>query len=152
MSVISIIGEECKLDRLGRIADLTGGEVERVSPLTLMDNFNNILERPILATKVSATMFLHKGFYFRNADADPDKAQFTITLGNVNEDAEAFYEFGVRREFLPHRAELGTEAVGTAGADAAGEQTGSATAATSQKDEETAASSIPKLSALPFQV
>eukprot|EP00048_Salpingoeca_helianthica_P014573 m.222372 g.222372 ORF g.222372 m.222372 type:complete len:765 (-) comp16017_c0_seq1:86-2380(-) len=104
VSVISIIGEECKLERLGRVADVTGGDVARVSPLTLHKDFNSILAKPLLATNVSATMFLHAGLYFRNADADPRKNQFTIELGNVNEDSETFFDFGVRREYINRKA------------------------------------------------
>jgi Mg-chelatase subunit ChlD len=35
VSIISIEGEECNIDTLSRIAELTGGAVERVDPILL---------------------------------------------------------------------------------------------------------------------
>lgn len=173
VSVISIIGEECQLERLGRIADATGGEVERVSALTLMNDFNNILEKPVVATNVSATMFLHKGFYFRNADADPRESKFTVELGTVTADSEAFYEFGLRREFLAKRAAAPAPAasdgagapVAASASAAAAMETSAATDAASAEASAAGASrsaagaaaapasgTLPKLQALPFQL
>lgn len=36
VSIISIIGDECNIDTLGRLAELTGGSVERVDPINLL--------------------------------------------------------------------------------------------------------------------
>lgn len=35
INVVSIIGDECNLDSLSKLADLTGGNVERVDPVSL---------------------------------------------------------------------------------------------------------------------
>lgn len=171
VSVISIIGEECRLERLGRVADQTNGVVERVSPLTLAENFHSILEKPTIATNVSATMFLHKGLYFRNVDADPRSTKFTTTLGNVNADSEAFYEFGVRRELLPRRTPAATphSAAAAAPSPAApgapppaaadpGAEAGAAAAPAAPAPPSAAApaapsaAAAPKLAQLPFQL
>src|SRR5687768_5319404 len=50
VSIISIEGEECNIDTLSKIAELTGGEVERVNPVQLTQNFANILSLPVIAT------------------------------------------------------------------------------------------------------
>lgn len=61
INVVSIIGDECNLDSLSRLADLTGGNVERVDPVSLTTNFANILSEPIIASNVVAKVKLHKG-------------------------------------------------------------------------------------------
>lgn len=52
VSVVSIAGEECRLEHLGTVADVTGGEVERVDPLKLAENFQALLSNPIIACDV----------------------------------------------------------------------------------------------------
>jgi hypothetical protein len=43
VSVVSIEGEECRLENLGVVAELTGGDVTKVDPEHLHENFANIL-------------------------------------------------------------------------------------------------------------
>jgi len=52
INVISIAGDECNLDALAKLAEVTGGEVERVNPVELTSNFANILSQPIIASNV----------------------------------------------------------------------------------------------------
>ena len=50
VNLISIEGEECKLEKLCPIVEKTYGEVLKVDPEKLTENFANILESPIIAT------------------------------------------------------------------------------------------------------
>lgn len=43
INIVSIIGDECNLESLSKLAELTGGNVERVDPISLTKNFSNIL-------------------------------------------------------------------------------------------------------------
>ncbi len=52
MSVISIKGTDCKMVELGKVADVTGGQVNIVDPLKLTQEFGTILSDPIIATNV----------------------------------------------------------------------------------------------------
>lgn len=52
VNIVSIEGEECQIDILSRMAELTGGNVQRVSPKDLIDNFSDLLSLPTLATNV----------------------------------------------------------------------------------------------------
>ena len=52
VSVISIKGDECALEDLGRVAEHTGGTVVRVDPQELAQNFKQILAQQVVATKV----------------------------------------------------------------------------------------------------
>ena len=53
---------------MSKIAELTGGAVERVDPILLTQNFANILQLPVIATNVVTKVKLHKGLEFRNED------------------------------------------------------------------------------------
>lgn len=52
VSIVSIEGPACKLENLGIVADLTGGDVERVDPLKLTENFDTLLKKSVIATHV----------------------------------------------------------------------------------------------------
>jgi hypothetical protein len=43
VNIISIQGEECNIETVSKISELTGGEVQRVDPKNLIDNFSNML-------------------------------------------------------------------------------------------------------------
>lgn len=61
INIVSIIADECDLETLSQLAELTGGEVQRVDPISLTKNFANINQLPIIATNVVAKIKLHKG-------------------------------------------------------------------------------------------
>lgn len=44
INIVSIIGDECNLESLSTLAELTGGNVERVDAISLTKNFSNILQ------------------------------------------------------------------------------------------------------------
>jgi len=96
VSIISIKGEECDLEALGKVAEMTGGDVLRVDPLELHKNFSSMLAKPVIATQVSATFLIHSGLTFRNEDNDINK--IVREIGNVTEDTEVAFEFGVRSD------------------------------------------------------
>lgn len=43
MNIVSIEGDECNMDSLSKLAEMTGGSVERVDPTTLTKNFASML-------------------------------------------------------------------------------------------------------------
>jgi len=61
VSIVSIEGDECNMDSLGKVAEMTGGIVERVDPTTLTKNFASMLSIPVIATNVEAKVKIHKG-------------------------------------------------------------------------------------------
>lgn len=135
VSVVSIIGSECKLEFVGTVADITGGRVDRVDPLSLTKNFSAMLEKPTLATSVAVTMFLHKRLFFRGEDAET--SVLAREIGSCTEDTEVLFEFGVHKRAKPEEAP--SAAAGEAASAAAGE---AASSAASASDPE----------AFPFQV
>ena len=76
VSIISIEGEECRLESLIGVIEKTGGEVNRVAPDRISEEFSNILSNEVLATKVEIQITLHKSVEFKNED------QENLTFGN----------------------------------------------------------------------
>ena len=99
VNIISIEGEECNIDTLSKIAEMTGGNVNRVNPLQLAQNFANILSLPVIATNVTLKVKLHKGLEFRNEDPlslSEDKSLLVKELGNVTEETEITFEYRLK--------------------------------------------------------
>lgn len=100
INIISIIGDDCNLDALSKLAEMTGGEVERVNPVELTNNFANILSQPIIASNVVAKVKLHKGMTFRNEDPSrlsEDLSLMTREIGNVTADSEITFEYTMKK-------------------------------------------------------
>ena len=99
VSVISIEGDECNIDSLAKLAELTGGIVERVDPTTLTKNFASMLSIPVIATNVEAKVKIHKGLQFRNElskDVSDDKTALAKQFGNVTKESVFTFEFGLK--------------------------------------------------------
>jgi hypothetical protein len=99
VNIVSIIGEECNIDTLSKIAEVSGGDVQRVDPKDLIENFGNILMSKVIATKVQLKVKLHKGLEFRNENEQAlsaDKTILTKDLGNVTEDTDVTFEYKLK--------------------------------------------------------
>lgn len=99
VNTISIEGEECNIDTLSKLSEVTGGSVERVDPIQLTQNFANILSVPVIATNVVTKVKLHKGLEFRNeeeANLSEDKSLIVKQLGNVTEETDITFEFRLK--------------------------------------------------------
>ena len=99
INIVSIAGDECNLDSLANLAELTGGNVERVSPNTLTQNFANIMAMPSIATNCVTKVKIHKARQFRNENVallNEDKTLLVKELGNVNEDTIFTFEYCLR--------------------------------------------------------
>ena len=101
VSVISLRGDECRLEHLGRVAEATGaytvvfgvlqfifaflftpcllrcvsgGTIDRVDPLNLGSQFSNILANAVVATHVKAKMLVGRALRFRKGVDDEASA------------------------------------------------------------------------------
>ena len=99
VNIVSIIGDECNLDSLTKLAELTGGNIDRVDPVSLTKTFANSLAAPIIATNVVTKVKLHKGLMFRNEldqVLSEDKTMMVKDIGNVTEDYEITFEYTLK--------------------------------------------------------
>lgn len=99
VNVVSIKGDECNIESLSTLSEMTGGNVERVDPTTITANFANILSQPVIATQVVTKVKIHKGLCFRNEEAanlSADKTMLVRELGNVTEGNEFTFEYTLK--------------------------------------------------------
>jgi len=99
INVISIEGDEANINSLSKMAELTGGNVEKVNPTTLSDEFANMLSVPVIATKVESRVKLHKGLQFRNElpeNLSADKSILGKKFGNVTGETVFTFEYGMK--------------------------------------------------------
>jgi hypothetical protein len=64
ISVISIEGQECRLESLAIFTEETGGNIVKVAPETLADEFASMISEDVIATSVTVQVFLHKAIKF----------------------------------------------------------------------------------------
>lgn len=84
---------------MSALAELTGGQVERVSPTSLMQDFANMLSIPVIATNVDAKVKLHMGLQFRNElpeDLSEDKSLLARRFGNTTAETVFTFEYGMK--------------------------------------------------------
>lgn len=99
ISIISIKGENCKLEYLSALAKESGGDVNMVTQEKLVDEFSNILSNPVIATQVKAKVFLHKAFQFRDEDKElmsDDCSLLVRDLGNVTDETQITFEYTLK--------------------------------------------------------
>ena len=66
VSIVSIEGQDCRLDALNYVTSQTEGDIFKVSPDKLLTQFSNIIQDEIIATEVSIQINLHKAVKFYN--------------------------------------------------------------------------------------
>merc|ERR1711997_343191 len=66
VNIISITDDGCKLENLGKIVEITNGNLKRINPLNLAEKFSGIIENESIATNCQAKMLLHPGLKFHN--------------------------------------------------------------------------------------
>ena len=96
ISIVSIVGEDCRLEMLSPLAELTGGDIIKVDPLNLSKDFASILSDVIIATNVELKVKIHKGFTFRNENPEnvsQDGSLMTRQIGNASEGQEVTIEY-----------------------------------------------------------
>jgi len=99
VNLVSIKGDECNIEALSTLQDLTGGSIERVEPANLTKNFANMLSKPVIATNVVVKIKLHKGLQFRNEVAQQlsqNNTRLTKDMGNVTEDNIFTFEYTIK--------------------------------------------------------
>ena len=99
ISVITLVEGGCRLDILSPIANLTGGDIVRVNPMNLTNDFEAVVNDQVLATNVSVKAILHKALQFRNEDEkylSPYKTTLSRDIGNATKDTVITFEYSVK--------------------------------------------------------
>ena len=100
VSLISLIGSECKLDSLSVVAERTSGSVSRVNPVSLTEDglMSSLKNRPVIGYTVMAMVLLHSGLKFRGEfdDENEDRNWIVKDLGNVRTGKELTFAYSFR--------------------------------------------------------
>jgi len=92
VSIVSIKGTNTSLEHIAKIAAETRGYNDIVDPLNLTKNFNFILQNNIVATDVSATMYLNRGLTFRH-EKNVLNSKATRVIGNCTKETNITFEY-----------------------------------------------------------
>ncbi|KAK6171248.1 hypothetical protein SNE40_019476 [Patella caerulea] len=154
ISVITIKCAETRLVQLGKLADLTSGQVNHVDPMKLTEEFSNILADRIIATNVTATFILHKNLVF----LEEDTKEYVIVknIGNATMETEITFKYGKKAdtsEKKQEKEECSKGAMATNANQSSIDQSSTDTGATSGKSPtDTGATSDTAPTELPFQL
>jgi len=99
VSVVSIKGEECNLERISTVCEQTGGKIERVDPAQLIagGEFSAVLGAPIVAYQTMAMVILHRGMRFQDEFEDEDNRNWLVKdIGNVVAGKEMVFAYNFR--------------------------------------------------------
>mmetsp|Transcript_29272 Transcript_29272/g.52346 ORF Transcript_29272/g.52346 Transcript_29272/m.52346 type:complete len:588 (+) Transcript_29272:1227-2990(+) len=96
VSVVSLTGEECKLETLSILTDMTGGEIDKVDAEKLSQDFSAILAEKTIATHAEVTVRLEKSIVFRNelpGNLNPNHTVLKKVVGNVTQFSNFTFEY-----------------------------------------------------------
>ena len=100
VSVVSLIGTECKLESLSVVAERTSGSVDRVDPVSLTEGalVGSLTGQPVIGYTVMAMVMLHSGLKFRGEfDDENENRNWVIKdLGNVRKGKELTFAYSFR--------------------------------------------------------
>jgi hypothetical protein len=99
VSIISIEGEECQLESLISVTESTGGDVIRVAPEKISEEFANILSCEVIATQVDVQVTLHKAIEFRNEypqNLSFARSRLEKVVGNATIDSSFSFAFNLK--------------------------------------------------------
>lgn len=100
INVISIRGDDCSLEHLGALADMTSGTVDIVDPLDLSKQVAQILSKPVLATGVTLRMLVDNNLVFPSTGNNADIREY----GTVNSDTDPTFAFEARKPLVAKEA------------------------------------------------
>jgi hypothetical protein len=66
VNVMTIKGEGCKMEIIGKLPELTNGNMKVVNPEKLSEDFANVLKDEVVGINVEVVVQLHKSMKFRN--------------------------------------------------------------------------------------
>jgi len=100
IDLITFEDEQSNIDILMHMIEETGGEIIRVKPTEILNQFSNLLTNEIVATNVKVKVKLHKLMQFRNEDVTKLKhfgSTLTRELGNVTKETEMYVEYSFKK-------------------------------------------------------
>jgi len=95
INLITFKDEESEINILLEMIKESGGDISRVNPEKIIDDFNNILTNKIIGTNTKLTINLNKLLTFKNIDDELENDGSTLikNIGNSKENDEYYFEY-----------------------------------------------------------
>ncbi|KAJ6227483.1 hypothetical protein M0813_09722 [Anaeramoeba flamelloides] len=97
VDVISFKETSCNVKQIGKLSEKTMGNVERVDPLGLVDLFQNIMSKSVVATNASVELLLHHTLFCYDDDDRKIGSRLEKEIGNVTTNLQMSFTYGVKR-------------------------------------------------------
>jgi len=94
ISILTIDGEDCKMEDVGKCADITSGSVEIIDPLEMKSKIVKLMNNSILATNVKVVLRTNRYIVFSN-QAKNVSNKIEIEIGNVTSETDMAFSFEV---------------------------------------------------------
>ena len=102
ISLITFQDSESEIVILQEMVKRSGGEIIRVKPQEILDDFNDLLSNRIVASNVSFTINLNRYLTFRNEEKSTftnNGSSLSKEVGNASKETELYYEFKFKKAF-----------------------------------------------------
>ncbi|XP_078491585.1 circularly permutated Ras protein 1 [Ciona intestinalis] len=99
VSMMSIVGTDCRLVELGKVASKTAGKVSIVDLENISKTFEDILSESVLATQVSVQLSTHKQLFLANTK-ETTGSKIEQFVGNITDQSEITFRYGINKEEL----------------------------------------------------
>jgi Mg-chelatase subunit ChlD len=109
VNVIAIEGTECKLASLSYLADFTEGNLVKVDPRKLGEDFADILADKVVACNVRATVTLHRALKFKGEDENEllfNGSRLFKDIGNITLKSTFSFEYAKKSQEELHLSEV----------------------------------------------
>eukprot|EP00347_Sterkiella_histriomuscorum_P014949 403358888 len=96
--LVTIIGEECRIDAIQKTCEVSGGQIERVDPNNMRENFEDFLSQNVIATQVDLTLQISYLLKLKNVkmfDLHTREQRIIKYLGNITEDVSLTLEYSL---------------------------------------------------------
>ena len=101
VSVITIEGQDCKLEALNFVTFETQGDIVKVAPEALVGQFEEIMSQEVIATNVAVEILLHKSIEFHNEKPKfltNDGSTLKKFIGNANDATSFSFQYALKSD------------------------------------------------------
>ena len=94
VNVISIRGDDVRMDALGKVCELTGGKVDIVDPTSLQTRLES-LSSPIVGTEIAVSLRASKGVTLNDPSTGQTGSSVITKISAAKKETDSFYSFEV---------------------------------------------------------
>ena len=102
INLITFEDQDSDINALSTMIQKSGGEIIRVNPTKIIEEFNDMFENTLIGTNVKLNVNLNKILCFRNEEEENNKlyndgSSFKDEIGNVKVESEKYFEYKFKK-------------------------------------------------------